>query len=100
MEWKRIIEKELPNYRNTFRQNYLRLLQKKTELDKKRPLPAIALQRIKEDLYIEWSYNSNSIEGNTLNLNETRMVLQDGMTVKGKSLREHFEVVNHQEAIE
>jgi Fic family protein len=49
---------------------------------------------------IEWSYNSNGIEGNTLNLNETRMVLQDGMTVKGKSLREHLEITNHHDAIE
>lgn len=49
---------------------------------------------------MEWTYNSNSIEGNTLNLRETRMVIEEGMTVAGKSLREHFEVVNHQEAIE
>jgi Fic family protein len=48
---------------------------------------------------MEWTYNSNAIEGNTITLNETRLVLQDGMTVKGKSLREHFEVMNHHEAI-
>ncbi len=77
-----------------------RLYQKKALLDKSRPLPASALQRIKEDISVEWTYNSNSIEGNTLSLRETKMVLQDGITVKGKSLREHFEVYNHQKAIE
>jgi Fic family protein len=49
---------------------------------------------------IEWTYNSNSIEGNTLTLHETKMVIEEGFTIKGKSLREHFEAVNHQEAIE
>jgi Fic family protein len=76
-----------------------RLEQKKKQLNKRRPLPAIAMQKIKEGLFIEWTYNSNSIEGNTLTLNETRIVLEEGMTVKGKSLREHFEVTNHHEAI-
>lgn len=77
-----------------------RLYEKKALLDKGRPLPPIALQRIKEDISVEWTYNSNSIEGNTLSLRETKMVLQEGITVKGKSLREHFEVYNHQKAIE
>jgi len=77
-----------------------RLYEKKATLDKGRPLPSSALQRIKEDIAIEWTYNSNSIEGNTLSLRETKMVLQEGITVKGKSLREHFEVYNHQKAID
>ena len=49
---------------------------------------------------LEWTYNSNSIEGNTLTLHETKMVIEEGFTIKGKSLREHFEAINHQEAIE
>lgn len=49
---------------------------------------------------MEWTYNSNSIEGNTLTLRETKLVLEEGITIKGKSLREHFEAVNHQDAIE
>ena len=77
-----------------------RILEKKTELDKLRPIPAYALKSIKESLMIEWTYNSNSIEGNTLTLQETKMVIEEGFTIKGKSLREHFEAVNHQEAIE
>ena len=67
-----------------------RLHEKKVLLDKGRPLLASDLHRIKEDLSIEWIYNSNSIEGNTLSLRKTKMVLQDGITVKVKSLREHF----------
>lgn len=77
-----------------------RLADKKKALDEARPLPQIALQKIKESLAIEWTYNSNSIEGNTLTLQETYVVLQEGITVKGKSLQEHFEVFNHEKAID
>lgn len=77
-----------------------RLYDKKTKLENSRPLPSSALHRIKEDLTLEWTYNSNSIEGNTLSLKETQMVLQEGITVKGKSLREHFEAFNHEKAID
>ena len=60
-----------------------RLYQKKALLDKSRPLPASALQRIKEDISVEWTYNSNSIEGNTLSLRETKMVLAGWYNGKG-----------------
>jgi Fic family protein len=59
-----------------------------------------SLKNIKENLTLEWTYNSNSIEGNTLTLQETKMVIEEGFTIKGKSLREHFEAVNHHDAIE
>ena len=77
-----------------------RILQKKAELDQLRPIPSYAVKSIKESLMLEWTYNSNSIEGNTLTLHETKMVIEEGFTIKGKSLREHFEAINHQEAIE
>jgi Fic family protein len=77
-----------------------RIREKKAMLDSKRPLPASIVSRIKEELSIEWTYNSNAIEGNSLTLVETRVVLQDGMTVGGKSLREHFEAMNHAKAID
>lgn len=81
--------------------NYLqRIAGKKYELDKFRPIPAIALQSIKESLTMEWTYNSNSIEGNTLTLQETKLVLEEGLTISGKSMREHFEALNHHDAIE
>ncbi len=79
---------------------YERLYEKKAVIQRSRPLPAMALQKIKEDLTVEWTYNSNSIEGNTLSLRETKMVLLDGITIKGKSLREHFEAYNHEKAID
>ena len=85
---------------NSLQLQYDRVFEKKKQLDNARPLPTIALQKLKESLFMEWTYNSNAIEGNTLTLNETKLVLQDGMTVKGKSLREHFEVTNHHDAID
>lgn len=87
-------------YRSEFQSTFERLYQKKQELQASRPLPNIALNKIRESLSIEWTYNSNSIEGNTLSLRETQMVLQEGITIKGKSLREHFETYNHDKAID
>jgi Fic family protein len=78
---------------------FSRLLDKVEVLNKARPLPNIVVQNIKETVLVEWTYNSNSIEGNTLTLRETQMVLQEGITVKGKSLKEHFEAKNHETAI-
>jgi Fic family protein len=105
MEWRKKIETSkietsLEQLQLQNKTNIERIEEKKKNLDSKRPLSTSALQRIKEDLYIEWSYNSNSIEGNTLNLNETRMVLQEGITVKGKTFKEHLEITNHHDAIE
>lgn len=77
-----------------------RLERKKQSLVVSRPLPGFVLEKIKSELSLEWTYHSNSIEGNTLNLNETRVVLEHGVTVRGKSLREHLEVLNHHEAID
>ena len=87
-------------YRDELSGQFERLYKKHCRLVNSRPLPHGALQSIREGLSIEWTYNSNSIEGNTLNLRETQMVLQEGITIKGKSLREHFEAKNHERAIE
>ena len=89
-----------PYYFEGLEKQLERIHEKKRDLDKKRTIPSYVLKSIKDSLSIEWTYNSNSIEGNTLTLQETKMVIEDGFTIKGKSLREHFEVVNHQEAIE
>ncbi|WP_428223669.1 Fic family protein [Flavobacterium sp.] len=87
-------------YFSEFEATFERLQQKKEMLVKARPLPQMAMAKIKEALSVEWTYNSNSIEGNTLTLRETQMVLQEGITIKGVSLREHFEAKNHEKAIE
>jgi len=71
---------------------------KKSLLDSKRPLPEYTLKSLREKLLLEWTYNSNAIEGNTLTLSETKVVLE-GITVGGKTIREHLEVINHQQAI-
>ena len=79
---------------------YDKLMKKKKMLDSIRPLPKAALSELKKQFEIELTYNSNAIEGNALTLRETELVLKHGITIKGKSLREHFEATNHQEAIE
>lgn len=78
---------------------FQRIQKKKKRLDKLRPLSASILEKLKHDLSLEWTYNSNAIEGNTLTLQETRLVIEEGITIKGKSLREHFEAKNHEKAI-
>lgn len=70
----------------------------KNKLDSLRPLPREVVQNLHEDLVLRWTYNSNAIEGNTLTLKETKVALE-GITVGGKTLREHFEAINHREAI-
>jgi len=71
----------------------------KNRLDSLRPLPENTVRTLHEQQVLEWTYHSNAIEGNTLTLKETKVVLE-GITIGGKSLREHFEVINHKEAID
>lgn len=79
--------------------NFEKIDKLKLELDSLRPLPPAAVRNLDEIYLVEWTYNSNAIEGNTLTLLETKVVLEDGLTIGGKKLREHFEVINHAEAI-
>lgn len=77
---------------------YDRIIRKRKELDSLRPPSKAALKRLEEQFAIELAYNSNAIEGNTLSLRETKLVIEEGITIKGKPLREHFEAINHQKA--
>lgn len=70
----------------------------KATLDAHRPLAESVVKNLHDDLVLRWTYNSNAIEGNTLTLMETKVVLE-GITIGGKSLREHFEAINHRDAI-
>ncbi len=70
----------------------------KAKLDQHRPLSSAIVKNLHEDLILRWTYHSNAIEGNTLTLLETKVVLE-GITVGGKALREHFEAINHRDAI-
>jgi Fic family protein len=72
----------------------------KSELDSFRPLTQQQVLNLKRLFDIDFTYNSTAIEGNTYTLQETRIVLLDGITVGGKSTREHLEIVNHKEAID
>ena len=72
--------------------------QLKAKLNEHRPLPNAVLENLHENLVLNWTYHSNAIEGNTLTLKETKVALE-GITVGGKTLREHFEAINHREAI-
>lgn len=70
----------------------------KKKLDHHLPLSPATAKNLQEDLIIRWTYHSNAIEGNSLTLLETKVVLE-GIAVGGKTLREHFEVINHRDAI-
>lgn len=72
----------------------------KAKLSTIRPLPNEAIKKIQDAIEIEYTYDSNRIEGNTLTLQETALVVNEGVTISGKSMREHLEAINHSEAID
>ena len=72
---------------------------KKAELDGRRPLTEGELERFNEEFTVEYTYNSNAIEGNTLTLRETDLVLR-GLTIAQKPLKDHMEAVGHKEAFD
>lgn len=76
-----------------------RIDQKKKELDGRRPLTEGEVARLNEEFIVEYTYNSNAIEGNTLTLRETDLVLR-GLTIDKKPLKDHMEAVGHKEAFE
>jgi len=73
--------------------------QKKEHLDKLRPLSDEQVNNLKNVYDIQLTYNSNAIEGSTLTYSETKLILNEGITIGGKSMNEHLETINHQEAI-
>src|SRR4029077_7012756 len=74
--------------------------QKKAQLDLLRPPSGGALAQLQKYYDVELTYTSNAIEGNTLTHRETAEVIEHGITVGGKSLREHLEAVDHYEALQ
>jgi Fic family protein len=76
-----------------------RIDQKHKIIQSKRPLSKQLVKKLKEQFSLDLTYNSNAIEGNKLTLKETYLVINDGMTVKGKSLKDHLEAKNHHEAV-
>lgn len=76
------------------------LEEKKLRLDGFRPLDPALLSNLQEWFRVELTYTSNAIEGNTLSRAETALIVDKGITVEGKTLREHLEAVNHAEAFD
>ncbi|WP_375417118.1 Fic family protein [uncultured Hymenobacter sp.] len=71
----------------------------KAELDALRPLKPEQEQRVLQKFRLEWNYNSNAIEGNSLTLGETRSLLLHGLTAQGKPIRDHLDIRGHNEAV-
>src|SRR6056297_122886 len=74
--------------------------EKKRELDRNRPLNPSIVKKLEEEFALAWTYNSNAIEGNTLTLQETELVINAGITIGGKTVNEHLEAINHFKGIE
>ncbi|CAG0962237.1 MAG: Fic family protein [Candidatus Methanoperedens sp.] len=77
-----------------------RIEEKMGRLNSLRPLPADSVIRLHDEMRLLHTYHSNAIEGNTLTLSETRLVLEEGTTIGGKSLREHLEATNNAKAFD
>lgn len=77
-----------------------RLTKKKGELDKLRPLPPAVLANLDDWFRVELTYTSNALEGNTLSRAETALVVEKGITIEGKTLKEHLEAINHAQALD
>jgi Fic family protein len=72
----------------------------KARLDRLRPLPPELVDNLREVYDIRLTYHSNAIEGNTLTQSETQIVVEKGITIGGKPLKDHLEAINHVEAID
>lgn len=72
-----------------------RLAEKRAALDLQRPLPSAIVTKLYEDLRVRLTYHSNAMEGNTLDLGETQLVIAHGVTIGGHTLQEHLEAINH-----
>jgi Fic family protein len=77
-----------------------RIEEKLKKLNSLRPLPGATVESLRKKLEVEMTYHSNAIEGNRLTLRETDLVINKGMTIGGRSMREHLEATNHKEALE
>lgn len=72
----------------------------KKELDSYRPLPKETANSLRENLMLRYNQESNAIEGNSLTISETKVLLENGITAKGKPFKDHLDIINHQKAIE
>ena len=80
--------------------NFTRIKELRNKLETMRPLNETEIKRLRDEFIIENTYNSNAIEGNTLTLRETALILQEGITIAEKPVREHLEAIGHKDAFE
>lgn len=76
------------------------LSKKKAQLDSFRPLPKELVKNLNEWFKIKLTYSSNALEGNTLTYSETALVVEKGLTIGGKTVKEHLEAIGHAEAFD
>lgn len=98
-----IVAESKVGYKVSFSGNHQLLAQidlLKKELDSYRPINTSQLKNLMDFYKVEYTYDSNRIEGNTLTLQETALVIEQGITISGKTVREHLEALNHAEAVE
>lgn len=81
-------------YNNRFKDND----EYKAKIDAYRPLEEYILKQIKAYFKISFTYTSNAIEGNSLSLNETKIIIEDGITIGGKPVKDHLEVIGNSNA--
>lgn len=86
------------NIPQEFESIFTRIENKRSELNKRRPLTKGEVGRLTKEFLVEFTYNSNAIEGNTLTLSETEAVINDNVTIGGKPLKDHLEAIGHKEA--
>jgi len=80
--------------------DFTRIEELRAQLKSLRPLNETEIKRLRDEFAIENTYNSNAIEGNTLTLRETALILQEGITIAEKPVREHLEAIGHKDAFE
>lgn len=91
---------ELPSYSNKVIEKLKIADELKNNWISKKPLNQTQLRKLKEYFSVKYTFDSNRIEGNTLTLQETQLVVNEGVTIGGKSMREHLEAINHTEAVD
>lgn len=80
--------------------NFTKIDELKNRLAAMRPLNKTELKRLRDEFMIENTYHSNAIEGSTLTLRETALILQEGVTIAEKPIKEHLEAIGHKDAFE
>ncbi|MBK7309667.1 MAG: Fic family protein [Sphingobacteriaceae bacterium] len=97
-----VAESEIEYRRSNFGNEEIiaRINKLKKQLDGLRPISKAQLSNLRNYFKVKYTYDSNRIEGNTLTLQETALVVDKGITIGGRSVQEHLEAINHSEAVE